>query len=430
MKIWVISIFLLIFFCGTTNAQTLPIDFETEVTTENFVDFDGGTASVIDNPQPNGINTSSKVAQIVRNGGQIWAGSKIDLPQNLNFTELNTLSMKVFTTAPIGTIVKFKLEGNGETERDTPTTVTNEWETLTWDFTGAPSNFNSLVFMFDFGNLGDGSSTSTFLFDDVEQLFGGLQIDLPVDFESTNVNYTTTDFGGNVSSLVPDPTNPNNTVVQAIKTDGAALWAGTTIGTNAGFATNIPLTLEDSKMTVKIWSPDSGIPIRLKVEDSNDPTRTCETETITTVSEDWEYLTFDFNNQAPGTAALSDGLQMGWTYNMASIFFNFGTEGIIAGEKTYYFDDVNFGEIPLNTYNLQIATINVFPNPSNSFWNINSTTSNIASIEIFDIQGKLLYTVNPNSSKTTINATNFAPGIYLSKIVTLNGTSIVKLFKQ
>ena len=33
---------------------------------------------------------------------------------------------------------------------------------------------------------------------------------------------------------------------------------------------------------------------------------------------------------------LSIGLDYGWTYNMASIFFNFGTEG--AGE-TYYFDD-------------------------------------------------------------------------------------------
>ena len=29
---------------------------------------------------------------------------------------------------------------------------------------------------------------------------------------------------------------------------------------------------------------------------------------------------------------------------MASIFFNFGTEGATAGAKTYYFDEVKFGE--------------------------------------------------------------------------------------
>ena len=48
-------------------------------------------------------------------------------------------------------------------------------------------------------------------------------------------------------------------------------------------------------------------------------------------------LEFDFTNEAPGTESLSAGLDYGWTYNMASIFFNFGTEGL--GE-TYYFDDV------------------------------------------------------------------------------------------
>jgi hypothetical protein len=30
-------------------------------------------------------------------------------------------------------------------------------------------------------------------------------------------------------------------------------------------------------------------------------------------------------------------------YDKASIFFNFGTDGAVAGEKTYYFDDVLFG---------------------------------------------------------------------------------------
>ena len=137
--------------------QSLPIDFESTITTSDFIDFDGGTATVIDNPQSSGINTSNKVAQIIRDGGQIWAGSKIDLESNLDFTTMNEITMKVFTTAPIGTIVKFKLEGDGSAERDVQTTVSNEWENLTWDFTGTPTIYNSIVFMFDFGNVGNGS---------------------------------------------------------------------------------------------------------------------------------------------------------------------------------------------------------------------------------------------------------------------------------
>jgi len=83
----------------------------------------------------------------------------------------------------------------------------------------------------------------------------------------------------------------------------------------------------------------------LKVEDSNDATHTCETVTNTTVS-GWQLLEFDFTNERPGTQPLYDGLDFGWTFNMASIFFNFGTEGY--GE-TYYFDDVEFGESTVGT---------------------------------------------------------------------------------
>lgn len=428
MKITTIFIFL--FTASLGISQSLPIDFETTIVTSDFIDFDGGIATVIPNPQSNGINTSTKVAQIVRDGGQVWAGSKIDLAANLDFTTLNSISMKVFTTAPVGTVVKFKLEGSGETERDVQTTVSNEWEILTWDFTGAPTNFNSVVFMFDFGNIGDGSASSTFLFDDIEQLFGGTHIDLPVDFEGSTVNYTMSDFGGNLSTLVTDPTDPGNKVIQAIKTAQAATWAGTTIGTPAGFATNIPLTLTDSKMTVRVWSPEAGTPIRLKVEDSNDPTHTCETETNTTVSGAWEALEFDFINQAPGTELLSVGLAMGWTYNMASIFFNFGTDGATAGEKTYYFDDVQFGGVVLGTSNFEINKLSVFPNPSNESWTVYSEKSDIISVELFDLQGKLMLMLNPNNRTAKINASHLPNGIYVSKISTHSGISVIRLLKK
>ncbi len=423
-------LFVSLFAFSIIHAQSLPIDFESTITTSNFIDFDGGTATVLANPQSSGINTSTMVAQIVRDGGETWGGSKIVLAANLDFSSMNGISMKVFTTAPVGTTVKFKLEGTGSAERDVQTTVTNEWEVLTWDFTGTPADFNEVVFMFDFGNVGDGSATSTFLFDDVEQLSGGAQIDLPVDFEGATVNYTTTDFGGNVSALVTDPFNANNTVIQAVKTDQAATWAGTTIGTPAGFATNIPLTLTDSKMTVRVWSPEAGTPIRLKVEDSNDPTHTCETETNTTVAAGWEVIEFDFLNQAPGTESLSVGLSMGWTYNMASIFFNFGTDGPTAGEKTYYFDDVNFGELVSGITTPEILDLRLFPNPTNDQWTVTTGKETMELIEIFDVAGKRLLTLRPNQNNANIDASQFGKGVYVSRISTSSASSIVQLLKM
>lgn len=417
-------------FASFIQAQSLPIDFESNISTADFIDFDGGVAMVIANPYTDDNNNSETVAQIIRNGGQIWGGSKIQLDNDLDFTDMNSFSMKVYTTAPVGTQVKLKLEGNGEAERDSYTTLTGEWETMTWDFTGTHSGYTDLVFMFDFGNLGDGSDNSTFYFDDVQQFFGGYQIDLPVFFEGDNINYTTTDFGGNVSSLTTDPEDASNHVVQVLKTNGAATWAGTTIGTPAGFATNIPLTLTDSKMTVRVWSPTANTPIRLKVEDHRDPTHTCETQTNTTLGGEWETIEFDFANQAMGTELLSVGLQMGWTFNMASIFFDFGTEGGVNGEYTYFFDDVQFGDLSSQIKVVTNDIFEVFPNPTSNIWNIHTVENLITSIELYDINGKRIQSFYPSSNSTIIDANKYNPGVYIAKVNTGSSSNLFKLIKE
>ena len=123
-----------------------------------------------------------------------------------------------------------------------------------------------------------------------------------------------------------------------VKSATAELWAGTTLtaaGT-LGFADKVPFTASATTMTVRVWSPDAGIQVRLKVEDAADPTQSVETEATTTTANAWETLTFDFANQAAGTAALN----LAYTYNKASIFFNFGTGGKRA--QTYYLDDLTW----------------------------------------------------------------------------------------
>lgn len=165
------------------------------------------------------------------------------------------------------------------------------------------------------------------------------QLSLPVDFESTTANYGLTDFGGTSSAIVEDPTNAANKVVRTTKGAGAELWAGTTVGGAIGFGTKIPFTASQTKMSVRVWSPDAGIAVRLKVEQAGIPTISVETEAITTVAGGWQTLVFDFATQAPGTAALN----LASDYNLASIFFNFGVTGANAGVKTYYWDDMAFG---------------------------------------------------------------------------------------
>jgi hypothetical protein len=178
-------------------------------------------------------------------------------------------------------------------------------------------------------------------------------MNLPVTFDDATVDYGVVGFGGaEQSSIVTDPTLASNKVAKVIKTNTAELWAGTTVtAVNAasfqtGFSGNIPFAAGATKMNVRVWSPHAGIPVRLKVEDKNDGTHSCETEATVTVASGWQTLEFDFANQATGTAALN----LAFSYNKASIFFNFGTTGAVAGERIYYFDDVKFGALYRHTY--------------------------------------------------------------------------------
>ena len=167
------------------------------------------------------------------------------------------------------------------------------------------------------------------------------QMDLPVTFDVAGVDYGVIGFeGAEASTIEADPTEPTNTVVKVIKSAAAQPWAGTTV-TNAaedGLATPIPFSATNTQMSLRVWSPDAGITVRLKVEDFEDPTRSVETDAVVTTAAGWETLTFNFANQGTGTAALN----LAYSYNKASVFFNYGTNGATAGEKTYYFDDLQF----------------------------------------------------------------------------------------
>jgi 1,4-alpha-glucan branching enzyme len=167
--------------------------------------------------------------------------------------------------------------------------------------------------------------------------FSQTQVDLPVTFDDVNTNYNLADFGGNVSAIVADPLNAANSVCQAEKTSTAQLWAGTTIG-GSGLANPIPFAANANKISVRVYSPDAGIIVKLKAEDPNDPTKSVEANLTTTTSNAWETLEFDFTNQAPGTAAIN----YSYNYQKLSIFFNFGIDGATAGSKTYYCDDITF----------------------------------------------------------------------------------------
>ncbi len=150
-------------------------------------------------------------------------------------------------------------------------------------------------------------------------------VNLPIDFESFTVNYAFNDFGNAVSTVVDNPyaegLNTSAKVGQTLKAAGAETWAGSflTMGSPIDFSTK-------KIFKVKVWSPKSGVIVKLKVENLNDGDINYEMDAITTTSNEWEELVFDYS-----------AIDVANEYQKVVIFFDFDNPG---DDAFYYFDDI------------------------------------------------------------------------------------------
>jgi hypothetical protein len=75
------------------------------------------------------------------------------------------------------------------------------------------------------------------------------------------------------------------------------------------------------------------------------------------------------------------------------------------------------------------ASISVYPNPTNGIVTVNCNNS-IKSIELYDVQGRLLQTNLVNENQTSIDISNQAKGVYFLKIVSEKGIGVQKIVRE
>ncbi len=325
-----------------------PINFEILCDPVDIVNFNGGATTVEDNPDPSSINTSERVARMQKFPDEVFGGTRLDLDGPIDFADGEAFTVKVWSARPVP--LTFKLEQQNK-ERVLSHTGSGTWEELCADFSGdtAGAPNPSLTVIFDITVLGmaDTDPTNwTFYYDDITQVescpSGGLPANFSaITFDDMALTYTLTGFGGaEDSTVVADPDDAMNQVARVNRADAAEDFAGTTVslGPNQAVPT-IPLDAMNTEMNARVRAPGPNIPVRLKIENAANSGVSVETEALTTATDTWETLTFDFSMQAMGTAAFDPAA----TYNKISIFFNFGTDGATAGAQTFYFDDIDVG---------------------------------------------------------------------------------------
>lgn len=309
---------------------SLPLTFESTTTTYNWFDFDGGQVTVLNNPQSNGINTSARVAKMVKNPGQPWGGSFLTLTSAMNFSTNKVFRMKVFSPR-VGAKVLLKVENSANPgqnyEKEVMTSIANNWEDLVFDYTGinTANTYDRIVLIFDLGTPGDGSANFTFLFDDI-RLTNTFPVAVPLNFEYP-VTYGWFDFDGGNMTVINNPQsggiNTSAKVAKMVKNPGQP-WGGSFLTLSEPIPFSISRTFK-----MKVYSPRVGAKVLLKVENSSNPGINFEKEVTTTVANGWEELTFDYS--AINTAN---------SYDRIVMIFELGTPGDGTANFTFLVDDI------------------------------------------------------------------------------------------
>jgi hypothetical protein len=144
------------------------VDFEDPEVTYNFSDFEGGVGLVVENPAISAGNGSSKVGQMLKFAGAVYAGSTLTLGDEVDFSSGTQLKMKVLASRAVPVLLK--LEGLN-VEVTANHSGSGEWEELVFDFAGLTGpGATGITLIFDLGVAGDAAGNPddwTFYFDDI-----------------------------------------------------------------------------------------------------------------------------------------------------------------------------------------------------------------------------------------------------------------------
>ncbi|MCC5793290.1 MAG: hypothetical protein JJT85_00965 [Chromatiales bacterium] len=309
------------------------INFEDVCGPVTFINFEGGVSQVVVNPFPGGINTTDRVARMLKFPSQFtFGGSTLPLPAGVDFSLGTAFTVKVWSQRQVP--VLFKLEGL-EVERSRTHDGGSTWRQLCFDFSGATAGpaVTGMTVIFDIDVMGNADADPgnwTFYFDEITQVEfcedSGELVNFPIDFEGDPSSYVFRDgggFAGGQASVISNPEPDGNDSAQV----GQMLkFAGDVFG-GATLDLDGPLNLAPgSAFTMDVWSR-RPVPVTVKLEGGP-----VGEDTAFHTGSGWETLCFDFS-------ALSGSGTDGIT-----LIFDLGVNGAAATDPlnwTFYFDNID-----------------------------------------------------------------------------------------
>ncbi|MHA7842697.1 MAG: T9SS type A sorting domain-containing protein [Winogradskyella sp.] len=412
--------------------QSLPLDFEV-VEDDNWSAFNGATVAVVTDP----TNASNQVLELTSNGvdfdgASINMGVYIDLSNDSD----NTITLDFWAPDATNRTHLLKLEGASSQPVATElyfNTSAAGWQTITLDFGSGLANDYSILVLF--ADSGPGNTASgTYYIDNINGPNGAVIPPDPIpsgpanlpnvpnaevySIYNDNSGFTTNfpvayDFG--TLSGEPD-LDPSATENKALKFNfGVAGWGQGEGGPDDVSSYNF--------VSFDYWAGPSVVGFDFVLISNNGGITEHKYQISIQepiVNETWTKVQIPmsfFTNIGFADTAL-------WQWKFSPLNDSVDNSGIV------YVDNIIFTQNLLSTNELSVDRFSVSPNPTSSTWKINSNHQIIKTILIFDILGKQVIRVAPNSNQATIDASSLKDGIYMAKVEGENGTRTVKLVKN
>ncbi len=465
MKKITLLVFILTAYIGYSQA-THTIDFEPAgvgsmwswTATEVAPGFDE-----IANPVSGGINTSATVVEfIAHTTDNPWALCWTDDNNTFTFDGTNS-TVKIMVYKPTISNVGMKFEGASPAiELTVPNTVINQWEELTFDFSGQIGNtYNKIVVIpdFDFARATD----NTLYFDNIKVPEGAIAETCSDGI--MNQDETGVDCGGVCApcatppvTAAPTPPARLGTDVESIYSDAyapktfdnfSAGWCGpgavteVTVDGNLtqkfsgavgcqgiDFQSNrldlstfthfhVDFYTDETDLIGKVfnlklvdWASGGGEASNLQIN-INDGT------TPGVVTGSWVSVDIDLTSGDPviGGSSLtrSDIAQIGVTSNLPNVWY----------DNMYFHKNTTLG-----VEDNELASFEAYPNPTKDSWTVKTKNQIIKTVQVFDVLGKEVMNIKPNLSDVSIDASTLPKGLYFAKMTTDLGSNSIKLIKN
>lgn len=415
---------------GTATVVTLPFNFSDPA---QLMTGDNCVTSLT-------TDAGNDVLQVI-GGGQLYDNAQIVFSQNVDLSDSanNTITFRVKALAPLTSgnhLFKFESGSDGDASVELPFTTTGtDWQTVSLDFDNAPGdnpgNYSKMVIFTDFNNTESG----TYLFDDIA---GGTNVSPTPDLEEQSPTPTTpnaevlniySDTGGFTNNWTSDYTFGERTLVdtdnsagvnEAMKIDFSI--AGFGEGTNPGVVTDVT---SYGFLHFDYWADVNATQIRMiLIEDDGSV-------------QEYIYELSD-TGQQPIVTETWTGVDIPLTHYTSLGFskdkffqYKLGTSSDLVSDIVY-FDNIYFSvnqATSLGVEEFELTGLKVYPNPSQNEWTVKSN-SDITSIMLFDVLGKKVMELNPNSLMGKISASELVKGVYFAKITSNTKISTVKLIKN